>query len=432
MFECCKLINVEGRLCAIGAGADQFNRGGLIELLVVCSDSILSIPAYNFLFDQNQSAVLNGQIQIAAGAEAYRFRFTPQTGGFVETMQETDDGIYFDQLLNVSIPKDRPEITWLKYKMKNKRYAIVYKDQNGIVKLLNHQRVKFDLDTKKKPAEFNGHVMTARRSVLKPSTHFTLTPGQSLEDLFEVTSLQFGSFRVTFPGGFSENQVIELPFMPLSGDATVVEWDHAVKMQLGTHYTVEQNKLRLKVSSGAVDSPTVIQVYYVYQDQGSDVAGFNQHIHSFNAAYSSGQTIPLPSQPLSDSSLYCTYNDVLTLEQGTHYTVSGTTVTLLFDGTPIIGDEDIFNFFYPTGGSLLSINGFKQYVFKTTSALSSGFRIELPHTPISFSLMGWYDESVRMRQGYSYNLIGNEVEILFDVAATPADNPTIFDFWYCY
>lgn len=432
MFECCKLINVEGRLCAIDAGIDRFNRGGLIELMVVCNDSILSIPSYSFSFDENYSAVLDGQIQLSVDAEVYRFRFTPETGGFAESYQETDDGSFFDQLISVSIPKDRSEITWLKYKMRNKRYAIIYKDQNGIVKLLENQRVKFDLDTKRKPAEYNGHVMTARRSSLIPSTHFTLTPGQTLEDIFLVSTLQFGFYQVAFPGGFAENQIIELPFTPVSDQATVVEWDQAVKMQLGTHYTVTQNKIRLKFSSGEVVDPTTIHIYYVYQDQGDNVAGFNGYIHSLSAAYTSGQTIVLPVTPLTDESVYCTFNDVVTLEQGTQYTMTEATVTLLFGGSPSPSDQDVFSFFYPIGGSPLTINGFKQYVFKTTSALSSGFIIELPHSPIASSLMAWFDESVRMREGFSYNVSGNEVEILFDVAATSADNPTVFDFWYCY
>lgn len=433
-FDCCKLVNVESRLCAINAGIDKFNRGGLIELYVICDDAILEIPAYRFGFDANNSALLSGTLKIKSDAEAYLFRFTPETGGFTEDMQENDNGIYFDQLLSIMIPKDRPDITWLKYQMRHKRYSFLYRDKNGLTKFLPNQRVKFNLNTNKKPAEYNGHTMFARKAALKPALHWNIAPEDPITDVFLVTTITFGHHPETFPSGFAAGQTIELPFTPYSEEATLVKVNSGLKLRVGTHYVVSGNILTLLFGEIVEPNghPSVIDVFSAFEDQATELGSFVNHIETFSASYSSGQTITLPSAPIDQDHVYISFNDVLGLRPDTHFTLSGDTVTILFAGNPSPGDEDTFNIKYITNGGGLAISGFKQYVYETKLAIPSGTHIFLPQTPISGSLLVFYDESTVLREGVHYNITGNDFETLFDIPATSGSNPSVLDFWYPY
>ncbi|MEL6140679.1 MAG: hypothetical protein AAFU67_03585, partial [Bacteroidota bacterium] len=61
-LTCFELIDVEGRLCGIDAGWDKFNRGSLVELIVIPQAYVAEIPEYNFDFDEQQSAELSSNV----------------------------------------------------------------------------------------------------------------------------------------------------------------------------------------------------------------------------------------------------------------------------------------------------------------------------------------------------------------------------------
>lgn len=433
MIDCCKLINVEGRLCVIEAGQDKLNRGGLIEIFVICQDGVLSVPAYSFSLDANQKAELDGQMQLKSNAEAYRFRFTPQTAAFREIQQETDHGSYYDQSLVLQIPKDRSEITWLKYQMRNKRYTFLYRDQNGIAKYLPNLRVKFDLDTKTKPADYNGHALTARKASKTPALNWKLSAGQTVEDIFLPATLQFKPESFNFPGGIQANDIIELAFTPYSPESIILILDDVLKLEPGTHFVLNGDKIILKFSKEATAAaPATIHAFYAYEDQGSTIGSYAYHLETKSAPYVNGETFLLPDAPLDINHLYITFNDSLVLQPGEHFNLVGNTVTILFDSEPSASDTDTFNCLYLRASGNLDLNGFKNHIYKTKLAIPTSTIINLPHAPISGSLMIWYNNSLRFREGIHFNISGNAVTILFDIDATSGDDPTILDFWYSY
>jgi len=185
-FEVHNLQNVDGRLCIINAGHDNFNLGGLSELYVIEHNSVIELPIINYQFLAGKQAIGNGDIIVDTGVEAYYFQFTPETAGFIEQSKETDHGIYFDQSLMITIPKDRPGLAWLKFKMSTGRYIFIYRDNNGQTKILgdigNGLRVKFDMDTQKEFAGFNSNVMSARRSSLYPAIFWNIPADEPILD----------------------------------------------------------------------------------------------------------------------------------------------------------------------------------------------------------------------------------------------------------
>lgn len=427
-YDFCTLANVEGKLCLINAGADQFNHGSVLETYVFLESDVVSFPTYNFSFDENGLAQLSGMIALRAGAEVYAFRYTPDTGSFTEGMNEADEGISYDQLLTISIPKDRPEITWLKHRMRFGRYAIIYRDANGLTKSMRDVRVKMDLNTGKVRSDYNGHVMYARRLMDKPALHFNLSPSLPITSLFEATVIALDLYQETLIEGWQTGKNITLPNIPFSPESAIVLYNSALKLKFGDHYTINGKVITLNFSDIPEDGIAAdIQVFYATNAPGTAIASFVQHTDTKTASYLSGETITLPSAPIDDQHLIAVWNDNLTLRLGTDYTLSGSTITLLFSGDPTPSDTDIFSFFYAVGGTAITINSWKQYIYTAPSALTSGFTFELPHTPIADSLNIWFDSNFRLRPGVHYNLSGNEVEILFDV-----DTSTIFDCWYAY
>ena len=185
-FEVHSLQNVEGKLCSISAGIDSFNYGGLCELYVIEHNSVLTLPSVSLQFDSGKQAIASGDIIVDTDVEAYYFQFTPDTAGFIEKMDDNNHGGYYDQSLVITIPKDRPELPWLKYKMSRGRYILIYRDNNGQTKIIGKigkgLRVKFDLDTKKDMAGFNAHTMTARRSSLEPAIFWSLAADEPILD----------------------------------------------------------------------------------------------------------------------------------------------------------------------------------------------------------------------------------------------------------
>ena len=350
-YEFCTLQNVEGKLCLITAGLDHFNYGGLLETYVFLEDEIVSFPNYSFAFDQNGSAALNGVIQLKAGAEVYAFRFTPETGSFTEPMGEDDDGITYDQLLTISIPKDRPEITWLKHRMRLGRYAILYRDSNGITKVLRDCRIKMDLNGGKVKSDYNGHVLYARRLSASPALHFTLDASLPITSLFESTVMAMDVYQETLIEGWQTGKNITLPNIPFSAESIMIVYNSSIYLRPGEHYVINGKIITLKFSDIPEDGAAAdIQVFYAYNDATPAIDDFDQHDHTIVGGYPINTTITLPSTPVNDQYLIAVYNDSLLLRLGTDYTLAGNTISLLFSKSPS-GDDDTFSFFYATTGT---------------------------------------------------------------------------------
>lgn len=188
-FEASILRNIEGKLCAIDAGINKLNMGGVIELVAFEHNSVESMPDYNIDFNLDQKAIFSGNINLFEAAAAYYFRFSPETADFKETMRDDDNGISYEQLIMLAIPKNRPEIAWIKHKMRNPRYIFAYRDANGLTQLVGRPglglKCKMDLNTQKTFAGFNGHNFTARRASLQPAVFWDVAADQPLTNFFE-------------------------------------------------------------------------------------------------------------------------------------------------------------------------------------------------------------------------------------------------------
>ena len=426
-YDFCSIQEVEGRLCAIDSGLDKLNQGSVIEALFFREVDIISQPSYSFSFDSNNAATLDGLLVLKAGAIGYRFRFTPDTGRYSETQQENDDGVTYDQLFTLSIPKDRPEVVWLKVRMRFPRYAVIYRDANGNVKVLRHQRVKFDLNTGTSRTEYNGHILSARRLTDSPALHWSITPGATLDSIYTAASLVMDTVFSSLPEGWLVGKQISLNAAPVSPESVLVIYNQAIPLRYGEHYTVSGSTVSLLFNDD-VDggTPGTIHCFYATNLVGTAIGAFNRHLAIKSAAYTSGETITLPTAPTDSQQLLVVYNDVLSLRPGIDYTISGSTVTLLFDGDPA-GDQDTFDFYYVSDtGSALAITGWKQYPQPIISAQASGYTFDLPHTPITNSLLVRLDGMI-LRPGTHYNLTDNEIEVLFALAADSR-----IDCWYAY
>jgi len=425
VYDFCKLIAVEGRLCAIDSGANRLNHGSVIETIFIQEKDIVRQPDYNFAFDDQAAAELVGSLVLRSGATGYRFRFTPSTGRFTEPMQETDDGIFYPQLLTIQIPKDRPEITWLKHHIRWGRYAILYRDGNGNTKFIRRQRVKLDLSTGQSMVDYNGHTLVARRSTDEPALHWQLSPTASLESIFTVAALFFKTEFVSLPEGWQAGKVIQLSSTPFSSESMLVIYNQAPPLQAGSHFTLNGDKITLQFADDvASGDPGTIYILYASNDIGTDIGAFVQGKETKGASYSNGSTFALPSSPIDSDNLLIIYNDALTLVPGTDYSLAGNTVTHNWGGD----SGDTFRYFFAAaGGGPIPISGWKQYSFPVVSAESSGFTFNLPHTPIANSLMLHYDGSVWLEEGVHFNLTDDEIEILFDL---PADSSLLA--WYAY
>lgn len=426
MYDFCTIKSVEGRLCVIEAGLDHLNHGSVIEVMFFREEDIVQQPDYSFTFDEHMRAELDGQLVLRTGAVGYRFRFTPDTGSFTEPSNETDDGIYYDQLLTINIPKDRPEITWLKYRMRYGRYAVLYRDANGLVKFLRDRRVKFDLNTGRNRGEYNGHVLSARRLNTTPALFWKLAAGDSLETLFTEAMLVMRYNNFTLPEGWQVGKQLTLSHTPASNDSLVVTYNDALYVLDGEHYTLNGRDLTLQFLDVIDDGGDGnLYIRYAADEIGTAIGGFVQHEHPFTSAAASGTTITLPSTPQDIDSLLLTWNQTLTLRPGVHYTLAGNVVTLLFDIDPD-GDTDIITAQYTIDGTL-TIAGWNQYRHDEPLESLGGITFNLPHVPLAHSLLVYLDNTLLLRPGTDYNILGDEIQILFDVVADSR-----FDCWYAY
>lgn len=430
-----ELADVQARLCIITAGRDTYNHGGLSELYIIPDAQVVSVPAYSFAFG-GPDAAITSPLRIASGAELYLFQFTPETGSFTEPSQENDDGVYYDQVVTVQIPKDRAAITWLKERMRYGRYTCIYRDRNGIVKYLPGMRAKWDLDTKTKPDDYNGHTLFLRRAAPTPALPIELPGGIGSDlaaDVFDIAVLRLDTHVVTQPSGWAAGQTIALPFAPVAPDAPILIYNDALKLRRGEHYNLVGSTITLlfpDVPDG--DAEGSIQVLAPYYGSTGPISSFVQHSATLSATYTSGQTIALPSAPANIEHLHVRLNAAVTLRPGTHYTLSGSTVTLLFGATLGVGEEDVFHFFYARTGAAATIVGFRQFAFIESIELPSGYIFTLPHTPIAGSLLIWLNDALLLREAVDYNLNDNEIELLFDIDESTVDSPTVLDCWYAY
>lgn len=198
-FEAHVLQNIDGKLCLINEGRDKFNLGGLSEIIFWEETETNVQPPFQFqdtysVAQQNdiytKSFKLFPNIPISENVNTYYILCSPESADFKETITENDAGIIYEQVLTLNIPKDRPDLLWLKYKMRRGRYLFIYRDMNGLAKAIGRPleglRVKFDLDTKKKPSGYNGHIMTARRSSRVPAPFLDIAPTAALTSAFTI------------------------------------------------------------------------------------------------------------------------------------------------------------------------------------------------------------------------------------------------------
>jgi hypothetical protein len=426
-YDFCEIAPVP-RLCAVDYGFNRHNVGGMNEAIFFPENYVISFPPYNVAFAKADTPQLVGSIILRAGAVGYRFRFTPETGEYTEPQTETDDGVYYDQTFTLSIPKDRPEISWLKHRMSQGRYAMIYRDANGATKALRNLRVKMDLATGKAGADYNGHVLYARRAAIQPSWHWQLAPTSALESLFVESNISLDNYMVTLPQGWQAGRQIVLPFTPISSDSLLVVYNNVLYLLPGEHYTLNGATVTLlDADAGTADAPGELLFFYACNRLENGLTGWEQEYFEKSTSYSSGETITLSTAPASLDHVHIRYNDALALRPGIDFSLSGTTITLLKSSTPPSGDPDRFFITYATAGlEPIAISGWTNYRH-VGPALVATDTILLPHAPIAGSLFLKLEESFLLVPGLHYNLTGNEVEILFDVPAG-----TVIDAWYCY
>jgi hypothetical protein len=429
MYDFAEIQSVESKLCMLTGGFHPFNHGGMNEAIFIPEEYILTTPTYNFAFDAAKSAALSGSIVLKVGATGYHFRFTPDTGGFTESMQEDDNDIYFDQLFTISIPKDRPELTWLKYIMARQRYALLYRDANGTTKLLRNLRIKQDLNTSKRAEEYNGHIMYCRRSSVTPALHWQLAVSSALESIYTVSSIQMDVYFTSLTEGWQAGKKILLPETPLSLEAIYAVYNNSVILRPGTDFTIDGATVTLSFGDEAfTGSPGEIQFYYGCNKLGDGISAFSQETFTKTATYTSGETITLATAPASIDHINIRYNQTTTLRAGIDFTLSGNTVTLQFGSSPTPTDTDIFQVCYAdTDAAGLSINGFKHFGHYSAGGLSTNDTITLPHTPIAGSLFVRYKDTFQLLPGTDYNTLNETVTILFDT-----DAKSRLEFWYAY
>lgn len=179
-FELTIFKALPDNLAVVDAGFDQLNQGGLNELLMILPENITAFPSYNPNWDDTGKFQLpNTNITLAADSEIYRIRFSPETGGFTENNRNDNRGYWFESGIKIDIPKDRPEVTFLKYKMRGRRYVALIRDNNGLVKVVGDaskgMQFNFQLDTKTGRGDYNGHTMSGKLNTLRPIPFWAIT-----------------------------------------------------------------------------------------------------------------------------------------------------------------------------------------------------------------------------------------------------------------
>lgn len=169
---------IDQNLATIDAGFDKLNRGGLSELYLILPSSISFLPSYNSYQDSVGRFEVSGHaaITLLANSEVFRLRFLPESGKYSEVQKEDDNGILYEQTLNLDLPKTREEVTWLKHKMRRRRYVGIYRDNNGLVRILGTKARGFQFQFKEDiSGENNVYEVTGKLNALAPAPFWSIT-----------------------------------------------------------------------------------------------------------------------------------------------------------------------------------------------------------------------------------------------------------------
>lgn len=403
-------------LCQIEAGWSNMNLGGLIELYAFDERSIVSMPQYRYSFGEEKRYALQGTIMLKSNATFYRFQFTHDTAGFEERQIESDQGNHYEQSLIAFFPKDHPEIIWLKHRMRNRRYAFLYRDSNGIVKVLRNQRVKFDLNTQIQQSQKNGHNFQTRQLSVTPAPVLLdpITGDEVLNNIvsaFEETFLTYFSQFQNYPAGVRVNNVIQLAKPAFTGRSYQVYANKSMLLMPGRHYSHTDTTIIFRAK---IEGATEIDVRYVTEDVSDPISNFNKQIVTFDAPYAAGASFQLSSAPISPDNLKIVFNDSLLLRHGENFNLLGDTVFLLFDGFPSLSDTDTFHCMWTsTGGANLTIQGYSSFVARSTFDIVVGKTYKLRQTAISNSVEVYLNDAILLVEGVDYQVNNNEeIEIL--------------------
>ncbi|MDJ1480264.1 hypothetical protein QNI16_07195 [Cytophagaceae bacterium YF14B1] len=129
------------------------NLGGLEQFFYADADEIDSIaPAVN--------GVITPDILMKSGKVFYSFRPSQGTLGFKEQQKDTKGGAIFTSELKGYVPRDSPELQSALLDMYNRRLVVIYRDNNGLLKLVGDKNFwltfEADLDTGTNPTNRNG------------------------------------------------------------------------------------------------------------------------------------------------------------------------------------------------------------------------------------------------------------------------------------
>lgn len=102
-------------------------------------------------------------MSLVYGGVFYTGYATPETLGFAENQQETEQGIYYEQLLSGTTPGDKPELTVLMEMMVNRAFYVLAKDIKGVKRLIGldkNFRFKSDYSSGVTRTELKGYKFT--------------------------------------------------------------------------------------------------------------------------------------------------------------------------------------------------------------------------------------------------------------------------------
>ncbi|MCH2046328.1 MAG: hypothetical protein MK212_19595, partial [Saprospiraceae bacterium] len=295
-YDFCEISSVS-QLCELSSLSH--NIAGINEAILFPEQYILSTPTYSFVFDENKSAQLDGAIVLKAGATGYRFRFTSDTGSFSEKMGENSDGVFYDQLFTIDIPKDRPELTWLKYRMSRSRYTVLYRDKNGQTKIARNLRVKFDLDSGKSSSDYNGHTLLARKASTVPALHWNISSSSTLESLFQESRISFDAYYTIFDDGWQAGQKVNLPFEPLDIESVYAVYNNSLILQPGSDFLLQGNTITILFDDQpqSINSPSELSFFYACNKLNAGISSFHQQVIEKTASYLPGETLILDQAP---------------------------------------------------------------------------------------------------------------------------------------
>jgi hypothetical protein len=132
------------------------NQGGINLLRLIPVQHIVSIP-------EPVQMLISEDILLEDGTTFYQVLFSENSGSYKETFAEEDNGEFFKQLLQVTVPKDRPAVAHFCDQLTGVRCVAIYQDANGYDKLIGSLEYpltfKGDLETGAASVSRNGHTI---------------------------------------------------------------------------------------------------------------------------------------------------------------------------------------------------------------------------------------------------------------------------------